>query len=89
MDTYKGSVKDQIQIWFQQLKRLEFQDWLLVLVETAESKKTSSKILPRTTVLDRLKSDFGGKTTERYATTSSTMKAKPIKLRERKSNSEN
>ena len=36
----------------------------MVLVET-ESRKTSSKILPRTTVLDRIKSDFGGKTAER------------------------
>jgi len=64
VETYKGSVKDGIQSWFNQLKKMEFQDWLVVLVET-ESKKASSKILPRTTVLDRIKSDFGGKTAER------------------------
>ena len=65
MDTYKANIKDSIQSWFTSLKETEFQDWLIVLVETAESKK-GNKILPRTTVLDKIKSDFGGKTVERY-----------------------
>jgi len=34
-------------------------------VESADSKK-NNKILPRTTVLDKIKNDFGGKTAERY-----------------------
>lgn len=64
VDTYKSNVRENIQAWFSHLKSIEFQDWLIILVETPESKK-SNKILPRTTVLDKIKNDFGGKTPER------------------------
>lgn len=65
VDTYKASVRENIQAWFTQIKQVEHSDWLIILVETSDSKK-SNKILPRTTVLDKVKNDFGGKTTERY-----------------------
>lgn len=58
-------MRENIQAWFAHLKSIEFQDWLIILVETPESKK-SNKILPRTTVLDKIKNDFGGKTPERF-----------------------
>ncbi|EFX70597.1 hypothetical protein DAPPUDRAFT_309387 [Daphnia pulex] len=64
VDTYKASVRENIQAWFTQVKQVECSDWLIILVETSDSKK-SNKILPRTTVLDKVKNDFGGKTTER------------------------
>lgn len=64
VDTYKASVRENIQTWFTQVKQVECSDWLIILVETSDSKK-SNKILPRTTVLDKVKNDFGGKTTER------------------------
>jgi hypothetical protein len=64
VDTYKASVRENIQAWFTQIKLVECSDWLIILVETSDSKK-SNKILPRTTVLDKVKNDFGGKTTER------------------------
>jgi hypothetical protein len=57
-------VRENIQAWFTQVKQVECSDWLIILVETSDSKK-SNKILPRTTVLDKVKNDFGGKTTER------------------------
>lgn len=65
VDVYKTTVRENIQAWFNQLKFAECPDWLVILVETADSKK-NNKILPRTTVLDKIKNDFGGKTTERY-----------------------
>ena len=64
VETYKASVRENIQAWFTQIKLVECSDWLIILVETSDSKK-SNKILPRTTVLDKVKNDFGGKTTER------------------------
>lgn len=66
VDTYKANVRESIQTWFTQIKQVECSDWLIVLVETSDSKK-SNKILPRTTVLDKVKNDFGGKTTERLS----------------------
>ena len=57
-------MKDSIGAWFNQLKLMEFQDWLVILVENSDSRK-ANKLLPRTTVLDKVKSDFGGKTPER------------------------
>ncbi|MCL4122755.1 UNVERIFIED_CONTAM: hypothetical protein GTU68_009205, partial [Idotea baltica] len=39
---------------------------MVVLVETPDTKK-SNKLIPRTTVLDKLKNDFGGKQSERCA----------------------
>jgi hypothetical protein len=64
VDSYKANIRECIQTWFTQLKQAECPDWLIILVETSDSKK-SNKILPRTTVLDKIKNDFGGKTTER------------------------
>ena len=39
-------------------------DWAVVIVEPADTKKTN-KLLPRTSVLDKLKTDVGGKQPER------------------------
>ena len=39
-------------------------DWMIILVETPEGKK-GNKFPLRTTVLDKLKQDIGGKTPER------------------------
>uniref|UniRef100_A0A0P6GFC0 Trafficking protein particle complex subunit n=1 Tax=Daphnia magna TaxID=35525 RepID=A0A0P6GFC0_9CRUS len=64
IDTYKANVRESIQTWFTQIKQVECSDWLIILVENSDSKK-SKQILPRTTVLDKVKNDFGGKTTER------------------------
>ena len=39
-------------------------DWAVVIVEPADTKK-ANKLLPRTSVLDKLKTDVGGKQPER------------------------
>lgn len=60
VDVYKTSVKDDIDAWLKTLARYNVQDWMIVLVETYDLKK-SNKLLPRTTVLDKIRSDFASK----------------------------
>ncbi|KAG8041690.1 hypothetical protein G9C98_006985 [Cotesia typhae] len=57
MDAYKLSLKDDIDSWLKVLNQHNIQDWMIVLVDTYDSKKTS-KIIPRTTVLDKIRNDF-------------------------------
>ena len=58
VDTYKAQTKSEIDIWFSELQRRLISDWMIILVESFESKRTT-KLLQRTTVLDKLRSDFG------------------------------
>ena len=68
VDIYKSVVKDEIANWFSTLRNAcgtSF-DWMIILVEVSDARK-SSKLLPRTSVLDKLKSEFSqaGKQPER------------------------
>ncbi|ELU03277.1 hypothetical protein CAPTEDRAFT_46000, partial [Capitella teleta] len=63
VDTYKASVKEEISEWINALKEKNIPDWLVVVASNEES-KVKSKIL-RTSVYDKVKSDFCGKNTER------------------------
>ncbi|XP_054722855.1 LOW QUALITY PROTEIN: trafficking protein particle complex subunit 10-like [Uloborus diversus] len=66
MDHYKQSVKDSIGSWLSKLKAKKIYDWLIVVVDHLESKKSSkTKLLPRTTVLDKMKSDFPSQSSQR------------------------
>lgn len=60
VDIYKSTVKDDIDKWLKNLGHNNIQDWMIVLVETYDIKK-SNKLLPRTTVLDKIRNDFGSK----------------------------
>ncbi|XP_022100695.1 trafficking protein particle complex subunit 10-like [Acanthaster planci] len=65
-DAYKLVVKDDIAAWQQSLKEHNMADWLIVLVETSNLKRgNKSKLLPRTSVLDKIKSDFCSKQEKR------------------------
>ena len=65
MDVYRQSVKEDIINWLAMLrKNSSSTDWMIVLVETPEGRK-GNKFPLRTTVLDKLKQDIGGKTPER------------------------
>ena len=58
-------MKDEIVSWLSTLKKAgSSADWLIVLVETPDSRK-ANKLLTRTTVLDKMKQDIAGKTTDR------------------------
>lgn len=60
VDVYKSTLREDIDSWLKSLTRLKIQDWMIVLVETYDIKK-SNKLLPRTTVLDKIRSDFASK----------------------------
>lgn len=60
VETYKASVKEEIEQWLKILTSYNVDDWMILLVETLDVKKTKN-ILPRTTVLDKIRVDFGSK----------------------------
>ncbi|XP_043280615.1 trafficking protein particle complex subunit 10 [Venturia canescens] len=64
VDMYKTTVRDDIDGWLKILHQHNIQDWMIVLVETYDIKK-SNKLLPRTTVLDKIRSDFAAKSGDR------------------------
>jgi hypothetical protein len=57
---YKTTVREEIEAWLKTLGLYNIQDWMIVLVETYDVKKTN-KLLPRTTVIDKIRSDFASK----------------------------
>jgi hypothetical protein len=57
---YKTTVREEIEAWLKTLALCNIQDWMIILVETYDVKKTN-KLLPRTTVLDKIRSDFASK----------------------------
>jgi len=66
VDLYRQTVKEDIINWLAMLRKTSsFTDWMIILVETPEGRKVSTKFPLRATVLDKLKQDIGGKTPER------------------------
>ncbi|XP_052753986.1 trafficking protein particle complex subunit 10 [Galleria mellonella] len=63
VEYYKTTLREDIELWLKQLEKTGITDWMIVLVETYDIRKTN-KLLPRTTVLDRIKGDFAVKQTE-------------------------
>ncbi|CAE1271126.1 TRAPPC10 [Acanthosepion pharaonis] len=64
LDNYKQSVKEDMAEWHAALKNNNIPDWLIVVVVSDES-KVKSKLLPRSSVIDKVKSDFCGKQVDR------------------------
>lgn len=64
IETYKNTVKEEIDRWLRTLQGYGISDWMILLVETVDVKKTKN-ILPRTTVLDKMRLDFGAKHADR------------------------
>lgn len=63
IEYYKTTLREEVEQWLKQLEKAGITDWMIVLVETYDIRKTN-KLLPRTTVLDKIKGDFGVKQTE-------------------------
>ncbi|XP_013186203.2 trafficking protein particle complex subunit 10 isoform X2 [Amyelois transitella] len=63
VEYYKTTLREEVEAWFKHLESLGITDWMVVLVETYDIRK-SNKLLPRTTVLDKIKGDFSTKQTE-------------------------
>ncbi|XP_066949278.1 trafficking protein particle complex subunit 10 [Macrobrachium rosenbergii] len=64
VEVYKNSMRDNLQTWVTSLRQQGITDWMVILLETPDTRK-GNKLLPRTTVLDKIKNDFGGKQAER------------------------
>lgn len=64
LDTYKQITKDELTEWTSALKRKNIPDWLIIVVSSDES-KLKTKLLPRSSVFDKIKSDFCNKQPER------------------------
>lgn len=66
IDHYKQTVKENISTWLAKLKAKKIYDWLIVVVDHSENRKANkTKLLPRTTVLDKVKSDFPSQSSQR------------------------
>lgn len=63
IEYYKTTLREEVEQWLKQLEKAGITDWMIVLVETYDIRKTN-KLLPRTTVLDKIRGDFGVKQTE-------------------------
>ncbi|CRK92532.1 CLUMA_CG006080, isoform A, partial [Clunio marinus] len=64
IETYKAVLKDEIDSWLKNLASYGITDWMILIVETIDIKKTKN-ILPRQSVLDKIRMDFASKNADR------------------------
>lgn len=64
LDTYKSNAHEEIKNWLKQLTAFGISDWMILLVETLDVRKAKN-LLPRTTVLDKIRQDFATKNDDR------------------------
>ena len=61
---YKQIVREELIEWTTAMKNQNIPDWLIVVVITDET-KVKTKLLPRSSVIDKVRSDFCGKQPDR------------------------
>ncbi|XP_078089198.1 trafficking protein particle complex subunit 10 isoform X1 [Mustelus asterias] len=64
-EVYKATAKDEITKWQNILKAYSNSDWLIVVVESDAKKKNKTNILPRTSIVDKIRNDFCNKQSDR------------------------
>ncbi|KAL4232651.1 Trafficking protein particle complex subunit 10 [Mactra antiquata] len=64
LEAYKQKEKEEISDWSAALKAKNIPDWLIVVFNSDEN-KSKSKLLPRSSVYDKIKSDFCSKNPDR------------------------
>lgn len=64
VDLYKNNVREDIETWIKELNSRDISDWLIVVVENYDGKRTK-QLIPRTTVLDKIRVDFALKQGDR------------------------
>ncbi|XP_065365751.1 trafficking protein particle complex subunit 10 [Calliphora vicina] len=64
LDSYKKTTHEEIDNWLKVLTSYDVSDWMILLVETIDVRKTKN-LLQRTTVLDKIRLDFGAKNDDR------------------------
>nr|XP_033797584.1 trafficking protein particle complex subunit 10 isoform X3 [Geotrypetes seraphini] len=73
-EIYKASAKDDITKWQNILKVHSSADWLIVVVESEAKKKNKTNILPRTSIVDKIRNDFCNKQSDRCVVLSDPLK---------------
>ncbi|NXN56298.1 TPC10 protein, partial [Rynchops niger] len=73
-EVYKTTVKDDITKWQNVLKAHNSVDWLIVVVESDAKKKNKTNILPRTSIVDKIRNDFCNKQSDRCVVLSDPLK---------------
>lgn len=73
-ETYKTSVKEDMQKWQSVLRLHSSVDWLIVVVESDGKKKNKTNILPRTSIMDKIRNDFCNKQSDRCISLSDPLK---------------
>ncbi|KAJ8026427.1 Trafficking protein particle complex subunit 10 [Holothuria leucospilota] len=64
-DAYRIVTKEKIAAWMNLLKERNIVDWMIVLVEPANPRRSKPKLLPKHSVVDKIRNDFCGRQTER------------------------
>ncbi|CAG0883335.1 unnamed protein product [Darwinula stevensoni] len=64
LEQYRTTVKDEIGEWANALKAHGISEYLIVSVESVDAKK-GNKLLPRATVIDKIRSDYSHKQVDR------------------------
>ncbi|XP_004594143.2 trafficking protein particle complex subunit 10 isoform X1 [Ochotona princeps] len=73
-EVYKATVKDGLSKWQSILKAHGSVDWLIVVVENDAKKKNKTNILPRTSIVDKIRNDFCNKQSDRCVVLSDPLK---------------
>ncbi|KAG7467283.1 hypothetical protein MATL_G00151720 [Megalops atlanticus] len=73
-EVYKASVKEDIVRWQSLLRLHSTVDWLIVVVENDGKKKNKTNILPRTSIVDKIRNDFCNKQSDRCVVLSDPLK---------------
>lgn len=73
-EVYKATVKDDLTKWQNVLKAHSSVDWLIVVIENDAKKKNKTNILPRTSIVDKIRNDFCNKQSDRCVVLSDPLK---------------
>ncbi|XP_064606870.1 trafficking protein particle complex subunit 10-like [Liolophura sinensis] len=79
MESYKQVVREEMMEWQAALKAKNIPDWLIVVVVNDES-KLKTKLLPRSSVIDKVRSDFCNKQQDRCIVLYEPSKSEPKSL---------
>lgn len=58
VDSYKQHYKENLINWVNKFSKLNSSEWLIVLVDHTDKKLGKTKLLPRSSVADKIKADF-------------------------------
>ncbi|KAM9803304.1 trafficking protein particle complex subunit 10 isoform X1 [Syngnathus typhle] len=74
-EAYRGSVKEDVSRWQSSLRAHGSADWLIIVVDGGDGrKKNKGNILPRSSIVDKLRGDFCNKQNDRCVVLSEPLK---------------